>query len=395
MERNSSHTIMTENITADCNNSFVNETLSPTCDSNTTLLFDSGATLKEKHEIVITCVMLSVIWVVGVLGNGLVLHTYKKRYDKFSSHLFLFAIGITDFLTCLLLIPQTLYLFVFQRNETHFKIIATILVMVVMTSILLLSGMAVDRWAAIKYPFLFAIARKRVQGIIAGALSLAALLAVIYSINSFVGVRLAASVIGLSLFVIMLMYAAIVKFVCGRNRIDPAIDTNGILQLAPLEPSLEPPMQSNQENNSHPRQLSVVQPSTSTTTNYLSPYQSSTKHEASSSLHISTQNSSHSGHSQHLSNYTTTLQEMQQQVRKQKLRNHLIKTVRLLFLIILSYIISFLPSLIIVFNVSNIPTYYVNTYYISHAVNPIIYSFTNQEFRKQLLHLRKGHCCKN
>lgn len=55
-------------------------------------------------------ILLSFLSVVGTSGNALVLYVFKRKKDELASTLFIMVLAGVDFVTCLIIIPFTVYM---------------------------------------------------------------------------------------------------------------------------------------------------------------------------------------------------------------------------------------------------------------------------------------------
>lgn len=100
--------------------------------------------------------MLSIIAIVGAIGNFLVIIVYIKKRDGLTSTVFILALAITDFLCCLTLIPLTVHM-----ELTQWKIKSAFLCKAyyflnnsfIPFSGLLISSIAFDRYFCLCHPF--------------------------------------------------------------------------------------------------------------------------------------------------------------------------------------------------------------------------------------------------
>jgi 7 transmembrane receptor (rhodopsin family) len=60
--------------------------------------------------------MLSFLSIVGTAGNALVLYVFIQRKDKLVSTVYIISLAVVDFITCLVVIPFTVYM---ERIDFH------------------------------------------------------------------------------------------------------------------------------------------------------------------------------------------------------------------------------------------------------------------------------------
>jgi len=99
---------------------------------------------------------LSVLAVVGSAGNALVLYVFSKKKDKLTSTLFIIALATVDFITCLVVIPFTMYMEIvdFHVSSDFFcKLYQFFITCNIPFSALIMVAIAVDRYLCICQPF--------------------------------------------------------------------------------------------------------------------------------------------------------------------------------------------------------------------------------------------------
>lgn len=111
---------------------------------------------QDNSQVMTTLIMLSVISVIGGLGNGLVIIVYSRKHDHLITTLFINVLAIVDCFTCITIIPMTIYieywewrlssalickLYYFFNNST------------IPFSAFLISLIAIDRYMCICHPF--------------------------------------------------------------------------------------------------------------------------------------------------------------------------------------------------------------------------------------------------
>lgn len=108
------------------------------------------------------CVMalLSFLSVMGTAGNALVLYVFHQKKDKQTSTLFILALAFVDFMTCLIVIPYTIYMEYVDFNikyDVLCKMYQFLITSSIPFSALVMAAIAIDRYFCICHPFLHAI----------------------------------------------------------------------------------------------------------------------------------------------------------------------------------------------------------------------------------------------
>lgn len=118
--------------------------------------------------IVITC-MLSVFSVVGTTGNAFVLYVFSKKKDKNTSTVFILALASIDFVTCIFVIPFTIFVeFEYKKvdNDAVCKIYQFFITSNVPFSAFIMVAIAIDRYLCICRPWVKVINIKVAKRII-------------------------------------------------------------------------------------------------------------------------------------------------------------------------------------------------------------------------------------
>ncbi|KAL4221770.1 hypothetical protein ACF0H5_020024 [Mactra antiquata] len=106
--------------------------------------------------IVVTC-MLSVFSIVGTTGNAFVLYVFSKKKDKTTSTVFILALALIDFVTCLFLIPFTIvveYMYKKVDSDIVCKVYQFFITSNVPFSAFIMTAIAFDRYVCICRPWL-------------------------------------------------------------------------------------------------------------------------------------------------------------------------------------------------------------------------------------------------
>ena len=117
----------------------------------------------------LTLAMMLVFSVTGVVGNALVLYVYIKKRDSLISTFFIIVLAAVDFITCLVIIPWTIYLeyvdFVI-RDDVQCKVYQFLVSSNIPFSAFIMVAIAIDRYFSICHPFVHAITLTRAQIIV-------------------------------------------------------------------------------------------------------------------------------------------------------------------------------------------------------------------------------------
>lgn len=105
--------------------------------------------------IIVTC-MLTIFSIVGTTGNAFVLYVFSKKKDKTTSTVFILALALIDFVTCLFLIPFTIVVeFLYKKidNDALCKIYQFFVTSNVPLSAFIMTAIAFDRYLCICRPW--------------------------------------------------------------------------------------------------------------------------------------------------------------------------------------------------------------------------------------------------
>ena len=107
-------------------------------------------------EIYVVICYLSVLAVVGCAGNALVLYVFSKKKDKLTSTLFIIALATVDFITCVVVMPFTVYMEIVDfhvSSDVCCKLYQFFITSNIPFSALIMVAIAVDRYLCICHPF--------------------------------------------------------------------------------------------------------------------------------------------------------------------------------------------------------------------------------------------------
>jgi len=126
-----------------------------------------------------TCSYLSVLAVVGCAGNALVLYVFSQKRDKLTSTLFIIALATVDFITCVVVIPFTVYMEIvdfYVTSDVCCKLYQFIVTSNIPFSALIMVAIAVDRYLCICHPFVGLLSLDRAKILIGFLAAVAATL---------------------------------------------------------------------------------------------------------------------------------------------------------------------------------------------------------------------------
>ncbi len=124
------------------------------------------APFDRTTELYCVMAMLSFLAVMGTAGNLLVLYVFYQKKDKQTSTLFILALAFVDFMTCLIVIPYTIYMEYIDFNIKYdllCKLYQFLITSSIPFSALIMVAIAIDRYFCICHPFLHAITLVRAK----------------------------------------------------------------------------------------------------------------------------------------------------------------------------------------------------------------------------------------
>lgn len=111
-------------------------------------------------ELYVVMGILSFLSIVGVAGNALVLYVFAQKKDRMTSTLFILGLAFVDFMTCLVVIPYTIYM-EFVNFSIQYDVLCKVYQFLITSNIpfsaLIMVAIAIDRYFCICHPFLHAI----------------------------------------------------------------------------------------------------------------------------------------------------------------------------------------------------------------------------------------------
>ncbi|KAI0207213.1 hypothetical protein LSAT2_008141, partial [Lamellibrachia satsuma] len=144
-----------------------------------------GSEEPSRTEVYAVMVILSFLSVLGTGGNAMVLYVFVRKRDHFVSTLFILALAFVDFITCLVVIPFTIYM-EYVDFVVNYDIVCKIYLFLITSNIpfsaLTMAAIAVDRYFCICHPFLHAITLQRARVTIVSLMLFAGVLGIIVSL---------------------------------------------------------------------------------------------------------------------------------------------------------------------------------------------------------------------
>ncbi|KAK6174794.1 hypothetical protein SNE40_013373 [Patella caerulea] len=139
-----------------------------TTDSTGLTAKETSSTGIEDTSLAIVCI-LAILSVFGSIGNGLVLYVFSRKMDNVTSTVFILALAGTDLITCLVIMPFTAVAIILE-NELKYdffcKLYHFLITCNVPLSAFIMVAIAVDRYFCICKPFLHAMNLRRAKIIV-------------------------------------------------------------------------------------------------------------------------------------------------------------------------------------------------------------------------------------
>ncbi|GFR71284.1 orexin receptor type 2 [Elysia marginata] len=108
-------------------------------------------------EIIIICSIMFVFSILGIVGNAFAFLIYYRKRDKGTSTIFILSLAVTDFITCLIMIPfsMTNELLLYKLSSQFFcKVFMFLQTHLILLSSFIMVGIGIDRYFCICHPFL-------------------------------------------------------------------------------------------------------------------------------------------------------------------------------------------------------------------------------------------------
>ncbi|CAG5123960.1 unnamed protein product [Candidula unifasciata] len=362
-------------------------------------------------EKIIIIVMLSLLSVVGTVGNALAIYVFANLKQKLTSTIFILTLAGTDFITCLITIPFTITMECIQFMVSvdlickvyHFLIITT-----VPFSCVVIVAIAIDRYMCICHPFHHWMTIQRAR-IIIGALALfifmfAGIVCLHYTIYTEVDMQLNTTASPHLTFVPFNSTADTVTATnIGACEINPNyIDPNFFSIIRYIYPGIflvsciivlvlysliyrSVIAQRRKKLRIKSAQCCLLWNATSLDTQQEAA-------EMTQDIELSHVN----GDERVTIRQNSTAEDPEQQnngaVRKcslskariERMRVANVKTAFTLFIVTLVFILAFLPSWLMALKIVQMHVVVFYTHYVYNVVNPLIYAFLNQNFKTEL-----------
>ena len=139
----------------------------------------------ERIQLYVVMGIMSFLSAMGTAGNALVLYVFSQKKDKLVSTLFILVLAFVDFITCLIVIPYTIYMeyvdFVVDFDAVC-KTYQFLITSNIPFSAMIMVAIAVDRYFCICHPFLRALNIFRAKVMVAALALLAICLGICVSL---------------------------------------------------------------------------------------------------------------------------------------------------------------------------------------------------------------------
>jgi len=107
-------------------------------------------------ELYVVTTILAVLSVVGTAGNALVLYVFSQKKDKLVSTLCIVVMASVDFITCLVIIPYTVFM-EHASFHVHSDVVCKLYQFLITSNIpfsaLIMVAISIDRYLCICHPF--------------------------------------------------------------------------------------------------------------------------------------------------------------------------------------------------------------------------------------------------
>ncbi|XP_013412586.1 muscarinic acetylcholine receptor M2 [Lingula anatina] len=136
----------------------------------------------DKPMMIVTLVLLGFLSVFGTVGNALILIVYCRKREKLTANLFILALAFIDFITCLFIIPSTIYFEFVEfsvNSDIACKLYQFFTTSTIPLSAFVMVAIAFDRYFCICHPFLRAINLFRAKVIVIVLAIMATMLGVV------------------------------------------------------------------------------------------------------------------------------------------------------------------------------------------------------------------------
>ena len=344
----------------------------------------------SREALIAVCVIVAVLWLIGVTGNVVVIRvTWCRRY-KSGFDLLVVTLAIIDLWACAVLLPHVPFNVSRELNDIHHFLYLLNLMCVVFLSAMLLVTIAIDRYCCI-CRYKGKLKTRTLLILIAFDVLAAASIVILFLIGRGVSMYFGCAIIVLLFVVMTVLYTCIFYKLFSHRKINVA------------RPNVKAITLKNEQNETKNMKLGVsfniskVVPAPPSSTGQVAP--SADVHSGDMlTLNVPLPESrppvslSLSG-TQQSEAFTPGRQTNQTGSRPIYNWNHMKKTAQAFLIITLVFVASFLPYFLAAFDVIDIPRYYVFTYYLNNVANPLVYSFLSQRFRSEARDVIMTSCC--
>nr|ANO39073.1 GCR110 [Schmidtea mediterranea] len=386
--------------------------------------------MQSTQQIPPTLALLSIISVVGGIGNLFVILIYIRQCDKVTSNLFMTVLAGSDIFTCIFIIPTTIFIEFHEWGIGSSFVCKSYMFFnnsLIPFSALLISLIAMDRYFCICHPFLQIMNLSRSKLFICIALMLSTLLGTLASFQVHIEKKLTnlsdigpmnmsfcveasewanrsmsqklfyqitqkSQLVSYSICILIVIglystiYYTVIKV---RRKKDQLKGMNKMKRFKPkkleCKSHIKPKSQYRLENSDNSPIYSrfVVSNYPGCNRNVKPLGNPSTNHHHSNSPTNSSMNSLNNS----VNNSSSIVIKTLKNVRDTTLLQNL-KLAAMLFVVGITYIVTFLPANLMANGIIklNLPVFYL--YYVNNAANPIIYCFMNRNFRNKLKSFR-------
>lgn len=128
-------------------------------------------------ELYVVAVLLTILTAVGTTGNALVIYVFSRKTDRLVSTFFILTLAYVDFITCLVVVPYTIYMEMTSFRTSVDLLCKTYQFLITSNipfSALIMVAIAIDRYFSICHPFKRAVTVARARMIVVAMATLAA-----------------------------------------------------------------------------------------------------------------------------------------------------------------------------------------------------------------------------
>ncbi|KAK6176887.1 hypothetical protein SNE40_015100 [Patella caerulea] len=118
---------------------------------------DEAEHSEQPHMVIILTTMLSIFCILGVTGNAIAFYIYYGKREKSTSTIFILSLAVTDFFTCLIVVPYTMAAELVQYHLV-FDIVCKMYLFFITSNVplsaFIMVAIGFDRYFCICHPFL-------------------------------------------------------------------------------------------------------------------------------------------------------------------------------------------------------------------------------------------------